>query len=519
MNKKSIGNGGFFLPDYYHKDQKSVLESFMAGEIDYADFTQWSFADEFLCFILQVKFFEFADRTYPNPRKKNEVPIWFLIASQFVLRIHNSRHYDHLKYFLNAGSILTKVGFNISTQYSLGFNGKNKYERETAVDPGTVRKFFKDTDKDDIRNWYNEDLQRWFKAHKVYDPKGLFILDQSHLVVPKNKNYIDAKMMPVDEHGQFYDRIELLSNEQKKALIYHPCYAMSCLLHTNTSGDLYHVSSYELGSGSDDELVHARKLVPEFCKNNPSVMKELIMDRGYLDGAFIGRLKNNYNVDVLIPLKKNMDDYKDAVDIANRKNKWSITQEDKDSNGNLLVETHTACVENMDLWNECPLKLNVYVSKTKKWNSKNEKIEEYTWVLAATKKYPTEKAAIERYSLRVIVEERFRQLKRSWHIMKFPSPAPGLIETHVAFTMLTYSLLQLYLRRSDMRDLAKKTIETLRKEERMGKDAVLIYANGAFAVLNLDEYTLTVIDMNEDSRSKLKGVMQHLKEARLKRNG
>ncbi len=34
------------------------------------------------------------------------------------------------------------------------------------------------------------------------------------------------------------------------------------------------------------------------------------------------------------------------------------------------------------------------------------------------------------------------------------------------------------------RDLAKKTIETLRKEERMGKDAVLIYANGAFAVLS-----------------------------------
>ncbi len=54
------------------------------------------------------------------------------------------------------------------------------------------------------------------------------------------------------------------------------------------------------------------------------------------------------------------------------------------------------------------------------------------------------------YELRVKTEERFRQLKRSWYIADFPSPHASLVESHVCFTLFTYSLLQLYLRRNDL---------------------------------------------------------------------
>jgi hypothetical protein len=55
------------------------------------------------------------------------------------------------------------------------------------------------------------------------------------------------------------------------------------------------------------------------------------------------------------------------------------------------------------------------------------------------------------YDLRAKTEERFRQLKRSWYIAAFPSPHTSLVESHVCFTLFTYSLLQLYLRRNDLR--------------------------------------------------------------------
>ena len=516
MSSSIIGSGGFKLPRIYRHNQKKVEESFEKGKLDYIDLSRWSFADELLCFALQSDFFSFSDKSYPNPRVKNEVPIWFLIASQLVLRVHNSGTYSQLDYFLNAGSILTRIGFNVSSHGSVGFNNKHSKPRKTAVNHDTVRKYFKDTDPKKIQDWHNDDLQRWFRVRKAYDPKGLFILDQSHLVVPKNDNYKNAVYMPVDEHGQLYKNLSQLTEEQKKALPYHPCYSLSCLLHVGNSPDMFHVAGYDLGAGNEDELPQAQSLVPRFCERYPGVMKELIMDRGYLSGGFIGDLKQKHNVDVLIPLRSNMDDYKDAFEIAKKKS-WKKTEEIKDANGKIIKETQTAYVENMDLWDECPVKIQVYVSRTKRWDVKSKQYVEYDWALAATKKYPSEKVAIQCYSLRTRVEERFRQFKCSWNIGKFPSPDQGLIETHVCFVLLTYSLLQLYLRRKDLKKMTRQTIESLRREESLGKNVVLVYHKGGFAVFDLDDCLLKTISMKSESQQRLKVLLEKQREVRIQR--
>ena len=110
---------------------------------------------------------------------------------------------------------------------------KNKKERQTAIHADTARKFFKDTNQYDIRKWHREDLQSWFRIQRAYHHQGIFILDQSHLVVPDNENYIEAVKMPVDEHGQLYPNLKSLTQEQKNALVYHRCYALSTLLNVS----------------------------------------------------------------------------------------------------------------------------------------------------------------------------------------------------------------------------------------------------------------------------------------------
>lgn len=514
MNQSKVGSGGFFLPEVYAQDNQAVIDRLKHGEVDYADLSQWSFADEFMAFVLQLGFLEFADKTYPNPRKKNLVPVWFLIASQLVLRLHNERAYSHLKYFLNAGSILTKIGFNTSASGVVGFNDLNKYERRTAIHHDAARKFFRDADPAEIRNWYNETFQGWMRARKVYDAKGLFVLDQSHLVVPDNPNYQDAVRMPVDEHGQRYKDLETLTEEQKKALVYHPCYTISCLLHINTDGELFHFSGYGFGPGNEDELVQAEDLVPQFCKRNPGTMKELIVDRGYIDGAWVGRIKKTYGADVLVPLKKSMSDFQDAFAIANRMNQWVTTELEKDAAGEVIKKTVTTHVGEMDLWQGCPLKLNVYASKTETWSSEKNAWAYRDWALASTKPYPSEKAAIERYALRDHVEERFRQLKCFWNISKWPSPERSLLECQVCFILTTYSLLQLYLRRHDLQQLTRRAIQTLRQEESLGKDAMLVYAGEHFGVLRPDDYSLILLDLEPEPREKLKAAFEKQREVR-----
>jgi hypothetical protein len=518
MNQSITAVGGFDFPKVYVQEQKKVLEALMQGNIDYADFSQWSFADEFLCFALQSNFFKFADQSYPNPRKKNEVPIWFLLSCQFLLRLYESGKYHHLRHLMNAGSVLSRIGFNVSQFPQIGFNQKNKKERKTAVDSDTVRKFFKDTHPGQIRAWYNEDLQRWFKSKQSFDSKGIFLLDETHLVVPDNSNYEDAVRMPVDEHGQWYKGYNDFSPEQKKALPHHPCYALSCLLHIGTTQDLFHVSGYELGPGNEDELVQAERLVPKFCRAHPGLMKELISDRGYISGPFASRLKIDHDVDSLVPLKKNMLTYLDAVDIAHRNNQWELTSETKDPrSGKLLTRTWVDTIGEMDLWDSCSVKQNAYVSKELSWSDEKQDYEERIWVLGSTKIYPHAKIAVQRYQLRTTVEERFRQFKCGWQIGHFPSPNSSLIESHVCFTLLTYSMLQLYLRREDLRDQTRQMIQTLKREESLGKNVVLVYSGGSFAVLNLDDYSLVLIELQEGPRQKLKEVLEEQKQARLKR--
>ncbi len=78
------GQGGFYFPVVYQQDQISGISGLKNGEFDHIALSAWTFADEFLCFGLQSNLFQFLDQTYPNPRKQNEVPVWFLMACQSI---------------------------------------------------------------------------------------------------------------------------------------------------------------------------------------------------------------------------------------------------------------------------------------------------------------------------------------------------------------------------------------------------------------------------------------------------
>jgi hypothetical protein len=515
MKETDIGSGGFYLPEIYQKNQKQVELRLADGDISYADLTRWSFPDEFLCFILESNLLQFIDRTYPNPRVKNEIPIWFLISCQFVMRLYQTGNYHHLQFLLNAGSILTRFGFNVGAK-KIGFNDKNKKPREVAVHADTVRKFFKDTNPSEIRDWYQNDLQSWFRIQKTFEHHGIFVLDQSHLVVPDNDNYQDAVKMPVDEHGQLYS-LKGLTAEQKKGLIYHRCYALSTLLNVGMGCDQFHIAGYELGAGNEDELVQAERLVPRFCTKFPGLMKLLIMDRGYIDGEFIGKIKRDHGVDVLIPLRKSMDNYRDAIAIANMENNWDLVEQEKDDIGRVIFKKEIAPVKDLALWSTLDCKLHAIATRYSTWNIEKQTYEEKYAVLVSTKKYTDPKMMLNCYELRMQTEERFRQLKHAWYITDFPSPHASLIESHVCFILLTYSLVQLYLRRQDLRGKTKKMISTLRSDESLGKDAVLVYANSEYGVFDLDDYTVRVAGMQDTPRQRLKLIMQAQKEARIKR--
>ena len=138
----------------YRENKPYVLNRFNSGQIDYADLTEWSFMDKFFGFLLAHGFLEWAEGSYPNPRHRKNIPLWFLLAVMMQLRLHQKVAYSRVPGVLRSGSILTRVKFNIGLKDG-GFNYRNKKEREVPLMHDTVRKYFRSTDGEKLERWYN----------------------------------------------------------------------------------------------------------------------------------------------------------------------------------------------------------------------------------------------------------------------------------------------------------------------------------------------------------------------------
>lgn len=58
----------------YTQNKAKVAQKLATGEIDYGSFSKMGFVDQFFAFVLATDFFPFAEKTYPSPRAKTEVP-------------------------------------------------------------------------------------------------------------------------------------------------------------------------------------------------------------------------------------------------------------------------------------------------------------------------------------------------------------------------------------------------------------------------------------------------------------
>ncbi len=72
------------------------------------------------------------------------------------------------------------------------------------------------------------------------------------------------------------------------------------------------------------------------------------------------------------------------------------------------------------------------------------------------------------------------------------------------FLFLAYTLLQAYLHVQGLARLARRAITTLQADERVGRGAVIVYGEGAFAIFSVMEFFDIVLTLPEEARRRLK---------------
>jgi len=475
----------------YTQNKEEVRNSLVSGNIDYGSFSKMGFVDEFFAFLFATDFFTFCEQTYPSPRAKVEVPPWFILASLVAAKMYGEEAFSNIPYVLGNGTILKMLGLNLGPVP--GFNNKNRKERNYPADQDTIRKFFKDTDPDKLVSWFNWDFSSWMRARGAYS-SGLFIEDASYIQVPGSTNYQNTGYIWLDEDGN-------LTEEGAPGARLCQCYKLSSLLTVDREASYYIYAGARLDLGNVRGLDEGRDIIDGFVGNG-GYINTLLLDRGYIDGPTLSHYRKDYKINWVIPLKSNMAAYGDTVGLARTKGvDWKLYNLEQNSDGFTEKKEEVATFFNIGTWESlsCPL----HVSVKRETDYKSGEVSYF--VLAHSKEYKYPEEAFVLYAKRTAIEERHRQLKGFWDLEKFNSPAFSLVVTQVLFKLVTYSLVQLYLKRADMAELANKTISTIKKKERAGECVVILYSGPHYGVFDLDEYSFILMKLKDDAKKRLRG--------------
>lgn len=483
----------------FKENKVEVRRRLKDGRVDYLDLTSWSFQDRFFGFLIEERFFEWCGSSYPTPRERENIPVWFLLACAVQMKLHRSAAFHKLRHILRSGSILTRVRFNVGLKGG-GFNHKNRKEREIPIHPDGARKFFTDTEASALEDWYNQDVQKWLRRHRGYsDKEGIFILDPTLICLPDNPHYRGSALLPLDQQGRYVD-VRKLSPQERKRFKYTRAYKLTLLLHWSRQDDYFMFAGGHLGPGDESGLKRGEELVDQFVSEiGKGVIKLLIMDREFIDGAMISRFKETHGIDCLVPLKSNMHALLDVLGISKiEKLNWMKSGEVKDESGKVIEVEEVAGVGKVESWESCNVSLYIVLVRTCRAEGRSE-----LWALASTKEFRDPREPRKLYKGRMQIEERIDQIKNCWWVGCFTTPNFNADVAHVVFVLLVYTLIQLYLKATHHEELATQTIETLKQEERLGKDAVIVYADKYFAVFDLDEYTDIILHLKPRAHQRM----------------
>ena len=545
----------------YECNKAYVMEQFHNGHFDYVEVVQEVAQRDFFRYVASRNLLERLAETYPSPRSKEEVPTWFYLSADMAMRLHGNHAFNGFPWVISTGGLLSAFSPRLGTKRvdpqtgqlrveCKGFNEKNSYPRQTPCDPDFLRKVAKDTEAEKLMDWFNGPVQQIFRRHRYFDKAGIFIADGSYIFVPDNENYEGSAKMLFDEHNHPVGKKEekKMSAAQLKKCQWRRCYKMISLLHTNDNGDFFLYAGLRIVPGNVHECPVLWEMVDEFVSvMGKGLIKDLILDRGFLDGEAIAKAKTEYGIDVTIGVKRNMNVFEDALGLVNLPEvQWEsytrqrseppvpFTRHYTDAPRPEHIEKREAArqrtldeqraagerqpvkepeqimmtrIKDLTTWSSCSVPLDLVVCR----DNQDESLDE-AWGILSTARDELQAVPVEkRYHLRIHIEERHRHLKCFWDLAEFTSPSFALVANQIIFTALTYSLLQQQILRQARKALNKATKKRLLEELASAPTYITVFTHQYYGMFHNLEYTDMALSVSEEARKKLRVLIKKKK--------
>jgi len=547
----------------YERDQGFVLERFKQGEFDYVDAANEVFEADFFRFIDAKGYLADLALTYPSPRQKEEVPTWLYLCSNLSMRLHGVNSFHAYPYVVRCGGMLNAFGPQLGrktthpdtgdvTLVCDGFNSKNDYDRQTPCDQDYLRKLSKDSDPEKLIEWFNHDAARLYKRHKLFHADGHWIGDGSYVFVPDNDAYENSARLLFDEHLHPVESAKLakMSPQAAARCQWRRCYKLVSLLYVDPLRTFSLRVAMRLVPGNEHECPIFYDMLRKFVEQvGDDVIRRLLLDRGFIDGEQIAYCKKKLGIDILIPVRKDMDIYKDVLGLLTLNEiKFepyrAPTREPVDSPrlpssparvrkrelkrqrtikaqaraqakaappppAEVLVRTEVAGVPDLRTFTGCSVPLNVIVNRDVYADGHAD-----IWMLLDTKPLTSSDGPPQRraeYAIRTDIEEGHRQLKCFWDLAGFSSRAFSLVLNQVLFVVLAFNLLQIFLRAEAEPPMSRRSRPRALNLLMATATVIIIYSENRFATLTPIAYTEFLLTLDEEARTKVLGRIRRLR--------
>jgi hypothetical protein len=559
-------------------DRSFVVDALSRGDIDYLEHVSEAAEADFFRHLIRRDVLNRLAERYPTPRKKQEVPVWLYLASELSLKLHRAESYHAFPRLLRSGGLIDALGPQLGGRKTThpdtqdvtlccpGFNHKNEYDRQTPCDQDFLRKFARDTEVDSLHAWFNREVPRCLRSLRLFDEEGLFIGDGSYLFFPDNERYEGADLLWFDEHNHPVDpdQVDLRDKRYQQ----HRCYKLVSLIHINRQLDFFFTVAARVVPGRRHECPILYQLVDEVVRAvGRDVIKVLILDRGFIDGAQMGRLQQDYRIETILPLRANMDLHADALGLtrlsdfrwepyvgslptraaettapkparivkreAKRQQTLAQRKAERQAQTSGAAEpvaspktpaskpaappasaikpspappqTLLGIGRGLLSWSQCPVPLTAVVNR-----ERDEHGALRDWVLVSTSPRRTAAAIRASYDLRPAIEERHRQYKRFWDLTRMHSCAFSLVVNQGLFVLLVYTLLQAHFVLRRRQELNRRVWERTWALLSPALEVVVVYYRQRFCLLTLAEYGRILLEVAEPTRARLRDRLRQI---------
>lgn len=457
-------------PLLFHR-QKEVLDSLKRGEISDVRVSQSYAADKIVGFGLKEGFLQQGLKRFPDPRKHVEVPIEVLLLPQILQRLHDEHSLLLAPYMLNDADLITRLGYNARV-LDEGFNNRAKSPRETAFHGETLKhvlRGFRSPSR--LLDWFN---QSWLPLWRAAAPGRTrqYILDGMKIETPSpKKRKREGSGVVSDNDGNVthgYKVIWLQEIIDRKGVLV----------------------ALKVVPINVHDMEASRSLVDEFPFERDAL---LIVDRAFVDGPWITRLKQERGVDVCLPLKKNMEIVTSSTALADERGLWKPHP----------TRENQTCAElsGPDLfWNDCPVLQSGVLSR---WNNKKTG-EQETVLFVTTQAGKNAKAILAVYDQRAEIEESHRELKCFQGIETLTSGKLVHVVFRILMNVISFNLLRLFLNSEECDSVEDFTAKTLRQRRRQEPNPkIIIYTTDAFATIYFLDLLSLLLTLKRSVQKKL----------------